>query len=72
MNATVSAEIVVPRAGTWVSPSQCPSVRQWIHHLRVDLCYWERTDCLVFVLRRRLFGFEFEVLDRRRIPSDLM
>jgi len=72
MNASVSAEIVVPRAGIWVSPSQCPTFSQWSHQVWVDRCYGERADCLVFVLRRRWFGFEFEFLDRRRIPSDLM
>lgn len=72
MNATVSAEIAVPRTGTWVFPSQCPTFRQWIHQAWIDRCYWEQPDCLVFVLRRRWLGFEFEFTERKRVPNELM
>lgn len=72
MNAIASAEITMKHAELWVSPSQCRNTREWIHHRWVERSYFEGSNSLVFVLRRRWLGFEFEFVEHKRVPYDMM
>ena len=72
MNAIAIGEIAMKRVRVWVQPSQCSSLREWVHRVWIDRSYWDGPDCLVFVLRRRCLGFEFEFRERKQIPHELM
>jgi len=72
MNAIAMSEIATKPVGIWVRPSQCSSLRQWVHRSWVHNCYWDGSDCLVFVLRRRWFGFELEFIERKYVPDELI
>ena len=72
MNAIAISEIAMKRVRVWVQPSQCSNLRDWVHCCWVDRSYWDGPDRLVFVLRRRCFGFEFEFVESKKIPHELM